>query len=104
MRTRFALGFAASVMLVAGACGGTNPEGAYEHDSEGVITLSDDGQGTWEQEGNDPFEFEWEEDGDAIVLSAEGDKLGVVTLDDEGNLVLPPDMISGDEDVTFERQ
>lgn len=106
MMIRYAAAAVASLALTLGGCADSNsPEGTYEHDSEGIITLSEGGVGTWEQEGDDePFEFEWEEDGDAIVLSTEDGAQGEVMLDDEGNLVLPPDLISGDEDVTFERQ
>lgn len=96
-----------ALLLVAGACSGGGDDGAegtYEHPEEGTITLSDGGKGTWVQEGNDePFEFEWQESGDTITFTSDGKEAGNVKLED-GDLVLPPDMISGDEDVTFTRQ
>ena len=98
----------AVVLLAGGACsndGGDGAEGTYTHPEEGTITLSEGGDGTWEQEGNDePFEFTWREDGDAIIFSSDGEEApGEVRLED-GNLVLPPELISGDEDVTFTRR
>lgn len=95
-----------AMLLVGGACSGGDDgaEGTYEHPEEGTITLSEGGKGTWEQEGDDePFEFEWQESGETITFSSDGEKAGDVRLEG-GDLVLPPDMISGDEDVTFTRQ
>ncbi len=95
-----------ALLMIGSACSGGNDgaEGSYEHPEEGTITLSADGKGMWEQEGNDePFEFEWEEKGDVIILSSDGEEEGEVRIED-GDLVLPPDMISGDEDVTFKRR
>ena len=98
----------ALVSLTTLACssdGSDGAEGTYVHAEEGTITLSEGGEGTWEQEGNDePFEFEWEADGDTITFSSDGEEApGKVRLED-GDLVLPPELISGDDDVTFERQ
>ena len=105
----FASVLVAALGLFGAACsdaddGGGGAAGTYTHAEEGTIILEDGGAGTWEQEGNDePFEFEWREDGDVIVFSSDGEDAGEVTIED-GNLVLPPDLISGDDPVTFERQ
>lgn len=106
-RVRSALLLAAAVLLAAASSGCSDadgPEGTYVHDEEGTIVLDDDGSATWEQEGdNEPFEFEWTADGESIDLLIDGEVEGTARIDN-GDLVLPPDMISGDEDVTFERQ
>lgn len=111
MRRRLAERLAATavgtLLILGSGCsgggGGGGVEGTYKHAEEGTITLSDGGKGTWEQEGNDkPFTFQWKKDGETITFSAEG-KDGKVRIEG-GDLVLPPDMISGDEDVTFEHQ
>lgn len=99
---RRGLAFAAVAALALTACGGDDgAAGTYEHDEEGTITLDEDGTGNWDQ-GGDPFEFEWEADGDDLTFDADGDEM-TASIED-GNLVIPDDFISGDEDVTFERQ
>jgi hypothetical protein len=91
-------------VLATGCGGGDGAEGTYVHPVEGTITLAEGGEATWEQEGHDePFEFEWEQDGETIAFVIDGETAGEVRLED-GDLVLPPDLISGDEDVVFERQ
>jgi len=92
----------AVVAALATGCGGSGAEGTYVHDVEGTITLSDDGSGSWAQEGHSA-DFEWEEDGETVTFLIDGEAQGEARLED-GDLVLPPDMISGDDDVTFERQ
>jgi ABC-type glycerol-3-phosphate transport system substrate-binding protein len=93
-----------AVLAACGGGGGNAAAGTYVHPEEGTITLSDGGSGTWEQEGNDePFEFEWTQEGDTVTFLLDGKDQGKARIE-EGNLVVPPDMISGDEDVTFERQ
>ena len=91
------------VLLAACGGGGGGAAGTYVHEEEGTITLSDGGSATWEQEGQEPFEFEWSQEGDAVTFLRDGKEEGVARIE-EGNLVIPPDMISGDEDVVFERQ
>ena len=95
----------ASIGLMGIGCSGDEgPEGTYQHPEEGTITLTEGGEGTWEQEGDDePFAFGWESEGDAVVFSKDDEEAGRATIAD-GDLVLPPDMISGDDDVTFDRQ
>lgn len=93
------------LLLLAAACGGgAGAAGTYVHPEEGTITLSEGGAAAWTQEGNPgPFEFEWSQEGDVITFIVEGAEAGAATLE-EGNLVLGPEMISGGEPVTFERQ
>jgi len=79
-------------------------EGTYVNSTEGTIILETGGNGTWTQEGNaEPFKFKWTADGDEVTfIKGESDKN--ITRIKDGDLVLPPDMISGDVDVTFKRQ
>ncbi len=91
------------VLLLALACSSSNGAvGTYAHPEEGTIVLTSDHNGTWTQ-SSEPFSFTWSENGDAITFTHEGeDAAGVKIVD--GNLVLPSDMISGDDPVTFTRQ
>jgi hypothetical protein len=90
------------VAVLATGCGGSSAEGTYVHEVEGTIILSEDGAATWEQ-SSDPVPFEWEQDGETLTFIFDGEAVGDARIED-GDLVLPPDMISGDEDVVFERQ
>ncbi len=91
-------------MLATGCGDDDEAPGTYVHPVEGTITLSEDGSATWEQEGNaQPFRFEWEQEGETVTFILDGEPEGDARLED-GDLVIPPDMISGDEDVVFERQ
>ncbi|MGY1814313.1 hypothetical protein [Blastococcus sp. SYSU D00820] len=98
---RVVLVLVAAVLALAG-CGDDGAAGTYVHDVEGTITLAEDGSATWEQEGNSAA-FEWEQEGDTITFLLDGEAEGEARLED-GDLVLAPDLISGDEDVVFERQ
>ncbi len=90
------------MMAGLSGCGGDEgAAGTYEHPEEGTIVLEDDGTGSWTQSG-DPAEFTWAQEGTSITLTTEGGSTAEVDLVD-GDLVIPPEFISGDEPVTFNR-
>ncbi len=107
---RVLLAVALIAALVVGGVGCSDDDGGsggaagtYVHEEEGTITLSGGGQGTWEQEGNESvYEFDWSQEGDVITFDDGGDTAEARIED--GDLVLGPDMISGDEDQTFVKQ
>ena len=104
MRTVSILVPLALVVLLVGACSKTSTAGTYVHAEEGTIVVTDGGTGTWTQEGDDePATFTWTQNGDDITFTIRDKTAGGVKLEG-GNLVIPPDMISGDDPVTFTRQ
>lgn len=96
---------AGALLLLVAACssgGGGGRAGTYSHPEEGVITLSSDGTGTWKQGGDqEPFRFKWTDDGSDITLTTDGPDVRARIVD--GDLVLPHELFSGNEDVTFKR-
>lgn len=91
----------ACVGLFAACGGGDAAAGTYEHAEEGTIVLNEDGTGTWTQSG-DPFEFTWEQEGETVTFVTDGGEEADMSLVD-GDLVIPPEFISGDDPVTFAR-
>lgn len=106
-RTRQALVVAgvATLPVITMACSGSDSvQGTYVHPEEGTIILADGGDASWEQEGDEkPSTLQWTEDGQDIDFLIDGEVEGTARIED-GDLVLPPDMISGDVDITFERE
>lgn len=102
-------GLVIGLLLVTSACsdddgGGSDAVGTFVHAEEGTIELSDGGSGTWTQEGNDePWEFNWSEEDGTVTITDDGGDSFDARLED-GDLVIPDEAISGDEDVTFERK
>ena len=95
----------AVVSLAVGACGGggddLDVEGTYVHPEEGTIVLEAGGDGTLTQEG-DENAFEWDLDGDTVVLTVGGDVVAEAAFADD-ELTFRPGDFSGDEPAVFVR-
>lgn len=98
-----------AVVLVVGGCGGDDDgggggsvEGTYVHEEEGTIVLESGGDESLTQSG-EPVPFTWEQDGDVVLLTMDGEVVAEATVEGEAMTFRAGDF-SGDEPVTFQRE